>query len=276
MILITLEAPELAQTLVDYLRSQKIQCQLKQTETGYSVLLNNEAQEEQARAIIATFIRDPFHERYRASSWETGRPAAFKGSMNRSLVMDIALQAQPLVLVITIACGALYLLQALGISVYHWLSFALPWQSMEVWRLFTPVFMHFSILHLLFNLVWWWYLGNRIESQYGTLKLFGVLISAALIPNILQGMISGPTFGGLSGVTYGLLSYLWLREKRSDASTPAVTDGLFMFMMIWIALELMGIIGFSSATTAHLSGLIIGIIQALLDSRPKLSSKKAH
>lgn len=182
-------------------------------------------------------------------------------------MMDILLQAQPLVLTMTVLCGAIYLLRAVGLPIYAWLSFALPWQSLEIWRLFTPVFMHFSLLHLLFNLVWWWYLGNRIESQYGAVKLFGVLISAALIPNILQGMISGPTFGGLSGVTYGLLSYLWLREKRSEREQPAVSDGLFMFMLVWIALELVGIVGFSSATTAHLSGLIIGLIQGLRDAK---------
>lgn len=267
MILITFEAPELAQTLVDYLRSQKLESHLQQTETGYAVVLADPNQEEQARNIVSAFIRDPFNERYRASSWDTGRPAKFKSATHRSFMMDILLQAQPLVLTMTVLCGAIYLLRAVGLPIYAWLSFALPWQSLEIWRLFTPVFMHFSLLHLLFNLVWWWYLGNRIESQYGAVKLFGVLISAALIPNILQGMISGLTFGGLSGVTYGLLSYLWLREKRSEREQPAVSDGLFMFMLVWIALELVGIVGFSSATTAHLSGLIIGLIQGLRDAK---------
>ena len=42
----------------------------------------------------------------------------------------------------------------------------LPWS--EPWRFVTPAMLHFSILHILFNVFWWWYLGGRFERYYGT------------------------------------------------------------------------------------------------------------
>ncbi len=41
----------------------------------------------------------------------------------------------------------------------------------QVWRLITPIFLHFSLLHLLFDMYMLYLLGSIIEARRGTLVL---------------------------------------------------------------------------------------------------------
>ncbi|MDD4873202.1 MAG: rhomboid family intramembrane serine protease, partial [Kiritimatiellae bacterium] len=41
----------------------------------------------------------------------------------------------------------------------------------EIWRIFTPIFLHFGPLHLLFNMMWLKDLGTAIENQHNSLML---------------------------------------------------------------------------------------------------------
>ncbi len=76
--------------------------------------------------------------------------------------------------------------------------------------------MHFSLMHILFNLLWWWYLGGAVEKRLGSGKLIVITLISALLSGYVQQKFSGPWFGGLSGVVYALMGYVWLRgEPRS-------------------------------------------------------------
>src|SRR5690606_11070458 len=83
--------------------------------------------------------------------------------------------------------------------------------SGEQWRLLTPIFLHFGLLHQLFNMLWLWDLGGALEARrgFGFLALF-VLISG-IGGNLAQYLITGwPYFGGVSGVVFGLLGFIWM------------------------------------------------------------------
>src|SRR5205814_225667 len=74
----------------------------------------------------------------------------------------------------------------------------------QLWRLITPIFLHFSILHLIFNLFWLRDLGAMIETRRGSWRLLAIVLAAAVVGNLAEYAWSGPAFGGMSGVVYAL------------------------------------------------------------------------
>ena len=268
ILLIQLNDPQLAQMLADYLQSRDMSCQLQISETGVSLWLLDEKQASSAEQEVQRFVREPHHARYREAAWQQEKPSSWRSTTDSGLLTELMLQAQPLMLLVTVLIAGVFLLYWFAIPVETLLSFEWPWQRGQVWRLITPVLLHFSVLHLLFNLAWWWYLGGRLEHRYGAGKLAILLFSGALIPNVLQAMVSGAEFGGLSGVTYALIGYLWLRERGSeDQSQVAVSNGLFIFMLCWLVLGFTNLFGLNTANLAHLGGLLVGLLQGWRDSR---------
>jgi GlpG protein len=137
------------------------------------------------------------------------------------------------------------------------------------WRLITPMLIHFGILHLAMNGMWYWELGRRIESRQGSINLIGLTLLFSLVSNYAQFVWSGPTlFGGLSGVLYGLLGHCWIFQLLAPNPAYRLPRGVLAMMLIWLVVCMSGLIsliGFGQiANAAHLSGLLIGCFTGLL------------
>ena len=52
--------------------------------------------------------------------------------------------------------------------------------SIHYTKLYDPILLHFTVLHLLFNLLWWWYLGGMIERHSGSGKLLLLMLVAGV------------------------------------------------------------------------------------------------
>lgn len=145
--------------------------------------------------------------------------------------------------------------------------------SGELWRLLTPAFLHFSWTHIIFNGVMLWFLGSQVEWFDGRGRLAALFLLTALVSNGLQFVVSGPLFGGLSGVVYGVLGYCWLSQQRRPRFQ--FPPALIVFAVAWM------LIGFTPlpawlgmapmANEAHLGGLLAGLAMALLVPPPKKS-----
>ncbi len=148
------------------------------------------------------------------------------------------------------------------------------------WRLVTPILIHFGILHLAMNGMWYWELGRRIEIRQGSINLLGLTLLFGLVSNYAQYYYSGPTlFGGLSGVLYGLLGHCWIYQLLSPNPAYRLPRGVLVMMLVWLLLCMSGLvsmIGFGEiANAAHVGGLLVGCFTGLLGglfSRRKLAA----
>jgi GlpG protein len=148
-----------------------------------------------------------------------------------------------------------------------------PWlASLEAgqwWRLVSPMLIHFGILHLAMNALWYWELGRRIEYRQGGFALLGLTLLFGLLSNFAQFWFGGPSlFGGLSGVLYGLLGYCWIFQLLAPTPAYVLPRGVLAMMLIWLLVCLTGVIdtlGFGSiANAAHVGGLLAGCATGLV------------
>lgn len=157
----------------------------------------------------------------------------------------------------------------LWLELRYWLHFALDGNFSglaegEIWRLFTPILIHSKMpLHILFNAYWIYTLGRQLELRIGSLFYLRFVLVAAGLSNLLQYLFAGPNFGGLSGVVYALLGYIWLRGKRDPRFGMYIPPQTMMFMMFWLVLCFVTM-GHMIANWAHLGGLGAGAGMAYL------------
>jgi len=128
----------------------------------------------------------------------------------------------------------------------------------QIWRLFTPIFMHFGPFHLLFNMLWLFDLGGMLERVQGALRLGILVVIIAVVSNVAQYFWAGPDFGGMSGVTYGLLGYVWIQGRLRPRSGLALHSYLVVMMLAWFVVCWAGVIG-NVANMAQTLGLACGL-----------------
>jgi len=138
----------------------------------------------------------------------------------------------------------------------------------QYWRLITPIFLHFGMLHFVFNSLWLSILGSRIEQSMGSLHLIVVVLVSGLVSNIAQYSWSGTVnFGGMSGVVYALLGYIWIKNTLVPQRLLSLPKGIVGFMVGWLFLCMTPVvtffIGVGIANAAHLGGLFVGLLLGL-------------
>ena len=164
--------------------------------------------------------------------------------------------------------GSIEFLKPLFISVYD--GAGLPEiRSGQVWRLITPIFIHFGILHLAFNMLWLWDLGSGIERVMGSAYLGLVVAVTGVLPNVAQYAWDGPAFGGMSGVVYGLLGYIWMQGRFNPYFGLYLRRPIVVMMLVWYVLCWTGIFG-PIANMAHTVGLALGVAWGFVDASRKV------
>jgi GlpG protein len=139
----------------------------------------------------------------------------------------------------------------------------------EIWRLVTPVLLHFGAAHLVFNLVAVTIFGRTIEKAAGSVPLLLMTLAIAAVSNTAQFLSSGnPLFGGLSGVAYGLFGFVAVRSRQAPrdpdwALNPALTVTILLLLVL-MSTGITELFGLYIAHAAHWTGLLTGAVLALL------------
>lgn len=209
---------------------------------------------EQAQALLEQYIDDPADQ----------SALTPQGTVLGPTLRSVARQAGVLTFAVFILTLIIAALQFFGSAdaVLRTLLITAPGSTSldlsQPWRLLTPAFIHLSATHLLFNLFWWWYLGGRIELRLGAWHLLLILLVTGISANLLQWYTSGPLFGGLSGVVYGLLGFcaVYGYGRQNSLTLP---PALISFMVMWLLLGYTNILWVNMANEAHLMGLISGL-----------------
>lgn len=142
----------------------------------------------------------------------------------------------------------------------------------EVYRLFTSMFLHFGISHLMNNMLVLFVLGSRLERAVGKLRFLAVYLFGGTAANIISMFLELKTgeysvSAGASGAVFavmGAMIYIVLRNRGR------LEDLTVRQILIMAAFSLY--FGFTSTgvdNTAHVGGLLAGLVLAALLYHPR-------
>jgi GlpG protein len=138
----------------------------------------------------------------------------------------------------------------------------------ELWRWVTPILLHFSAMHILFNTIVVWELGRRVELRAGAAGFVVLVLVTALVSNWVQFLWSGSIrFGGLSGVAYGLLGFVVVAARRSPDPAWRLPPGFAIALLVFLVLFSTGVteaFGLYVANAAHWGGVLTGAAAAAI------------
>lgn len=145
----------------------------------------------------------------------------------------------------------------------------------EIWRLFSPCLLHKDLLHILFNMLWLWYLGKPIEQRIGSFRTLLLTLIVGIFANTIQYFMSGPFFIGYSGIVMGLAGFIWMRERLAPWEGYPLNRGTILFLLFFVGaifalqialffLQIFTTYNFAPniGNSAHISGAIIGALLA--------------
>jgi GlpG protein len=204
-----------------------------------------------------------------------GTPKAIE--VDEEWVKIKSLPRGPVTYVITISCIVLYVLSfsEMGKNLQDAMFFGRPESGFmyeiahgQIWRLLAPIFIHLSIFHILFNMLWFKDMGYLIENYFGKNNLLVLIIISGIVSNLCQYFVSGPQFGGMSGVLYAMLGFIWVFKNIHQEFEYSLPARDITIMIGWLLLCLTGFLG-PIANTAHAGGLFVGMLFALFKAPEK-------
>lgn len=272
-LLVEFENVRAAYALADYLNVQGIPCEVTLSKGLAGIYVHDQAQLPKAELELRAFLHHPTNKKYLSGSLEKVDSNVDRENTDEAYQQGAGQAAKrwaetgPFTKTIILLCAVVFLITAFGADrqmVSHFFFFS-RWDDIfdltQIWRWVSPVFLHFGFLHFTFNLLWWWDIASLIESMQGPSRLFNIFMVLSIVPNLAQFSVNGHLFGGLSGVVFGVLGYVWVYGQVRKDYPLQMRPVIMLMMLIWLLIGFTGVldkvIG-PMANEIHLAGLVCG------------------
>jgi rhomboid protease GluP len=183
---------------------------------------------------------------------------------------------------VTVACIALYVLSLIlepaaalrtrsffdilspGRRALIWLGMtgALEWQYGLWWTVLTAIYLHGSLLHILFNVLWIRQLGPAVEELYGPARLAIIFTVSGALGFIVSNTVIGYETVGASGAIFGLLGAMVAFGRRRGGAFGAMV--LRQYGQWALVLFILGFFMSGVNNLAHAGGFIGGFVAGLM------------
>ena len=155
-----------------------------------------------------------------------------------------------------------------------------PWILDGQWyRLFTSMFLHFGVSHLLNNMVLLLFLGDMLEEAAGKWRYLLIYLGGGLAGNIVSLLMDYRTGemvvrAGASGAVFAVIGGIFVilikqRGKVENLTLPRLV--FVIFLSIYHGFQSTGI-----DNAAHIGGLLGGIILAFFVYRKKTPKRQTY
>jgi membrane associated rhomboid family serine protease len=168
-------------------------------------------------------------------------------------------------------CVAVFIIQTLGdllgLPVTSALRYAGAYSypaavsgAFEPWRMFTSIFAHANVLHLLLNMYTLWVFGSALEPLLGRARYLALFLISGFAGSLGVLLIASPLVPvvGASGAIFGLFGAFLIIQRRLGGNATQ------MLVLLAINLGIGFLPGFNIAWQAHVGGLIGGFLVGLI------------
>lgn len=133
------------------------------------------------------------------------------------------------------------------------------WAAGWWWTLLTAIYLHGSLLHIFFNVLWIRNLGPAVVDVWGPSRAFIIFSLAGALGFLLSNYMGAPLSIGASGAIFGLLASLLVYGRRVGHS--ALTAQLWQWALIMFV---MGFVMRGVNNWAHAGGFVSGWVVSTL------------
>jgi membrane associated rhomboid family serine protease len=135
----------------------------------------------------------------------------------------------------------------------------------EWYRLFTAMFLHFGVLHLLMNMYALWILGRELEGVLGRLRFAALYVLAGIGGNVAAYVLGAQnqSSAGASTAVFGLMAATFVILRRLNLSVAPILPVIVINILFTFVVS-------NISWQGHIGGLVTGaIVAAVLAYAPR-------
>ncbi|GAA3449343.1 rhomboid family intramembrane serine protease [Dactylosporangium matsuzakiense] len=127
----------------------------------------------------------------------------------------------------------------------------------DFYQLFTSIFLHYGVFHLLMNMWALWILGRPLEAALGRVRFLALYLLCGLGGSVLVFLAAAPNTAsaGASGAIFGMFTALIVVFRRMRLSVASIIPVLVLNLILTFSIS--GI-----SWQAHIGGLVTGALVA--------------